>query len=289
MSIQHQNRINEVLFHIHRDISRPLSAKALADVAAYSEQHFHRLFKRVVGESIHQYIRRVRMEYAANQLMFDSHSSVLDIANRCGFSSASSFNKAFNSIFHCSPTTWRQQEQPSLEKNYLKDPDVALGFQSIAGQALPSPRIIETPTRFVAYKRHHGYNRSIQEAWMTLIAWAKAEQRDTNRQYGLHHSNPAWVELEQCHYVACLEIDTPVSRHSIISQLVIPEGLHAVFHLTGKYGELLPQISQVFKTWLPTSKFKLRSTPGYVRYHKNQFLSEDETFDLEFYLPISFF
>lgn len=289
MSKQHLSRINEVLFYIHQDISRPLSAKQLADIAAYSEQHFHRLFKQIVGESIHQYIRRVRMEYAANQLMFDTSSSVLDIANRCGFSSASSFNKAFKSTFHCAPSAWRQQDEPSTDKPYLKDPDVALGYQRISHQTLPSPKIIEVPSRLVAYKRHLGYGRSIKEAWMTLFAWANAEQRDTSGQFGLHHSNPAWVELSKCHYVACLEIDRPIGRQSLVSQLTIPAGLHAVFHLTGKYGELLPRISQVFETWLPASKLKLRSTPGYVRYHKNQFIEADETFDLEFYLPISVF
>lgn len=286
---QHQNRINEVLFYIHQDISRPLGAEELAEVAAYSEQHFHRLFKSVVGESIHQYIRRVRMEYAANQLMFDNRSSIIDIANRCGFSSASSFNKAFKSTFHCAPSAWRQQESPTLEKPYLKDPDVARGYESAANCPLPVPRIQECPARLVVYKRHQGYNRSIKEAWMTLMAWANTEQRDTDIQFGLHHSNPAWVELDQCRYVACLEIDRPVARHSVVSQLVIPAGLHAVFHLQGKYGELLPKISQVLETWLPSSKFKLRSTPGYVQYYQNQFLTEDESFDLEFYLPISFF
>ncbi|MEF1192718.1 AraC family transcriptional regulator, partial [Vibrio parahaemolyticus] len=95
MSHQQVSRINDVLFYIHQDISRDLSAKELADVAAYSEQHFHRIFKDVVGESIHQYIRRTRMEYAANQLMFDTGSSVLDIANKCGFNSVSSFSRAF--------------------------------------------------------------------------------------------------------------------------------------------------------------------------------------------------
>ena len=91
MSQQHISRINDVLFYIHKDISKELSAKELAKVAAYSEQHFHRIFKSVVGESIHQYIRRTRMEYAANQLMFDTRASVMDIANSCGFNSVSSF------------------------------------------------------------------------------------------------------------------------------------------------------------------------------------------------------
>lgn len=49
MSQQQVSRINDVLFYIHQDISRELSAKELADVAAYSEQHFHRIFKDVVG------------------------------------------------------------------------------------------------------------------------------------------------------------------------------------------------------------------------------------------------
>ena len=107
MSQQQVSRINDVLFYIHQDISRELSAKELADVAAYSEQHFHRIFKDVVGESIHQYIRRTRMEYAANQLMFDTKSSVLEIANKCGFSSVSSFSRAFKSTFDMSPRAWR--------------------------------------------------------------------------------------------------------------------------------------------------------------------------------------
>lgn len=71
--------------------------------------------------------------------------------------------------------------------------------------------------------------------------------------------------------------------------MTIPGGLHAVFRLTGVYGELLPQLSMVLEKWLPNSGFKQRSTPAYVHYHKNHFLSHDEAFELDFYLPISFF
>ena len=55
------------------------------------------------------------------------------------------------------------------------------------------------------------------------------------------------------------------------------------------YGELLPQVSKIFEKWLPNSGYKLRSTPAYVHYHKNHFLNEDERFEIDFYLPISFF
>ncbi len=289
MSQQHISRINDVLYFIHQDISRELSAKALADVAAYSEQHFHRVFKQVVGESIHQYIRRTRMEYAANQLMFDTRSSVLDIANKCGFSSVSSFSRAFKATFSMAPGEWRCHDLHISDKPYLKDPEVAAGYHRVAKRTLPAPKITEVPERMAAYVRHVGYNRSIKNAWLILKAWANSEGRSFEVQFGLHHSNPAWVELDKCRYVACIAIDKPLKYRGVVNQMVIPGGLHAVFRLHGVYGELLPQISMVLEKWLPASGFKLRSTPAYVHYHSNHFVNESEAFELDFYLPISFF
>ncbi len=289
MSQQHISRINDVLYFIHQDISRELSAKALADVAAYSEQHFHRVFKQVVGESIHQYIRRTRMEYAANQLMFDTRSSVLDIANKCGFSSVSSFSRAFKATFSMAPGEWRYHDLHISDKPYLKDPEVAAGYHRVAKRTLPEPKITEVPERMAAYVRHVGYNRSIKNAWLILKAWANSEGRSFEVQFGLHHSNPAWVELDKCRYVACIAIDKPLKYRGVVNQMVIPGGLHAVFRLHGVYGELLPQISMVLEKWLPASGFKLRSTPAYVHYHSNHFVNESEAFELDFYLPISFF
>lgn len=164
MSRQHLSRINDVLFYIHKDISKELAVKELADVAAYSEQHFHRIFKQVVGESIHQYIRRTRMEYAANQLMFDTKSSVLDIANTCGFSSLSSFSRAFKSTFGMAPGEWRKHDLQISDKPYLKDDEIAAGYVSVADKPLPQPKIIEVEDRLAAYVRHEGYNRSIRNA-----------------------------------------------------------------------------------------------------------------------------
>ncbi|MCE7646749.1 AraC family transcriptional regulator [Vibrio fluvialis] len=289
MNQQHVSRINDILYYIHQDITNDLSAKHLADLAAYSEQHFHRVFKQVVGESIHQYIRRTRMEYAANQLMFDGNASVIDIANKCGFSSLSSFSKAFKATFHMAPGNWRHGEQHLDSKPYLKDPEVAAGYNRVTNLDLPTPKIVETKERIAAYVRHQGYNRSIRRAWLVLKAWAKEEGRTFEQLFGLHHSNPAWVELDKCRYVACLEIDEPLKVRGVVNQMTIPGGLHAVFRLRGVYGELLPQVSKIFEKWLPNSGYKLRSTPAYVHYHKNHFLNEDERFEIDFYLPISFF
>ncbi|WAJ69223.1 AraC family transcriptional regulator [Catenovulum adriaticum] len=288
-SEQKISRINDVLAYIHQDITFDLPAKDLADIAAYSEQHFHRTFKQVVGEPVHSYIRRARLEFAANQLMFDSKASVLEIATKSGFSSVSSFSRAFKSIFFMSPGQWRQSESENKDKPYLKDAEIAAAYQRLDKSKCPPANIINLPNRHVAYVRHTGYGRSIRQAWQILQAWAQIEKRDFSQQFGLHQSNPAVVELAQCRYVACLAIDTPLTRRGVVNSLMIPGGLHAVFKLTGKYGDLLPQLSYILEQWLPASGFKMQSTPAYVQYYKNQFLTADELFELDFCLPISLF
>ena len=286
---QQISRINDVIYTIHQDISQNLPAKKLASIAAYSEQHFHRVFQQVVGEPVHSYIRRIRMEFAANQLMFDMNTSVLDIANKSGFSSVSSFSRAFKATFSMPPGQWRNSDKLSQSKAYLADKEIAAAYQRIHQQVLPSPQLINVPTRHVAYIRHLGYDRSIKTTWQKLLGWADAEQRDYSQQFGLHHSNPASVELTKCRYVACLSIDKPLSHRGLVNSLIIPGGLHAVFKLSGKYGELLPKISNILESWLPTSGYKMQSTPAYVHYHQNHFLAIDEKFTLDFYLPISLF
>lgn len=286
---QQISRINDVLYTIHQDISEALPARALADRAAYSEQHFHRVFQSVVGEPVHSYIRRIRMEFAANQLMFDGSVTVLEVASKSGFSSVSSFSRAFKSMFKVSPGQWRSSGQAAHTKPYLAEPEISEAYQRILPNSSSRPQLLEVAERKVAYIRHRGYDRSISATWETLKGWAGAEGRDASQQFGLHHSNPACVELAQCRYVACLAIESPLLRRSVVNTLTIPGGLHAVFSLTGKYGELLPHISNILEHWLPSSGYKMQSTPAYVHYHKNHFLEADEKFSLDFYLPISMF
>jgi len=286
---QQQSRINDVLYLIHREITGDLSISRLAQVSAYSGFHFQRVFADTVGMSVHRYVRKVRLEHAANQLTFDRNSSLQDIAFKCGFQSLSSFSRAFKEHFHFSPGQWRKGGRPGAVPPYMMDPEIAAGFLRVATRDLPSARVVEVPETSVAYVRHQGYGRDIRVAWDRLLAWANSEQRDTSRQFGLHHSNPAWLALGECRYVACLGVDREVGRRGVVNSMVIPGGLHAVFELEGVYGELLPYLTRILEEWLPASGYKMTTTPAWVEYRENHFVSPREQFDLSFFLPISFY
>lgn len=282
----HLYRINQVLSIIHSDIAGDLQAKTLAAQAAFSEQYFHRLFKKVTGVSLHQYIRRIRLEAAANQLMFSPQLTVAQVAETCGFASLSSFSRAFKSIYGTTPGDWRSGVAYHQQHYFLSDPDIKSAYERLADKSLPAPQITELEPQQIAYIRHTGYGRGISETWNTLRTWAMGESRSVAQQIGLYHSNPALVPLAQCRYVACVCIDKPVIHRGKVNSAVIPGGLHAMFSIRGRYGELLPHISKILEEWLPDSGFAAKTTPAFARYRKNQFLSDDDFFDLDFYLPI---
>lgn len=149
--------------------------------------------------------------------------------------------------------------------------------------------MIQRPAQQVANIRHQGYGRSIRQAWQILQAWAATEQRSFATQIGLHHSNPTWVLLEQCRYVACLGIDAPLQRRGVVNSMTIPGGLHAELCFSGCDGELLPWISKVVDLWLPQSGLKVKTTPAFVKYQRNHFLDPEEQFELRYCLPVSLY
>jgi AraC family transcriptional regulator len=289
-NVDHTYRINEVLSVIHRDIAADLQANTLAKMASFSEQHFHRLFKKITGEAVHQYVRRTRLEIAANQLLFSPQRSIQSVAESCGFLSLSSFTRAFKSIYSVTPGQWREQQvvaHTSHAPYFLADPEINAAYQRVQSQPLPTPSIVMLAPCDVAYVRHKGYGRSISASWELLRAWALSENRAMDYQIGLHHSNPALMPLHDCHYVACMRINKPVVRRGIVNSVTIPGGLHAAFSLQGQYGELLPYMIKMYEEWLPASTFTTKTTPAFAHYKKNQFLSEDDHFELVFYLPIA--
>lgn len=68
------------------DYGLPLSLQTLADEAAISKYHFHRLFKTAFGQTSRSFLEATRLE-RATQLLKTSQESIETIAIQCGFDS----------------------------------------------------------------------------------------------------------------------------------------------------------------------------------------------------------
>ncbi len=69
------SRINRVMDYIEVNIVQDLSLENLAEVANFSRFHFHRIFRAMVGETLHQFIQRIRLEKAAAQTIVKTNLS----------------------------------------------------------------------------------------------------------------------------------------------------------------------------------------------------------------------
>ncbi len=85
-----KERMLRVLVHIQQHLGESLQLEEVAGLTCFSPYHFHRVFKGMVGESVKEYVRQLRLGRAASQLKLGS-ASVVDIALGASYDSHEAF------------------------------------------------------------------------------------------------------------------------------------------------------------------------------------------------------
>lgn len=93
---------------IHENYSRKLMVRDIAEVAAISESHFARVFKRETGHTPADYVAMIRID-KAKKLLRAGGLSVTEIAGAAGFASSSHFSTAFSRAIGVSPAEFREK------------------------------------------------------------------------------------------------------------------------------------------------------------------------------------
>jgi AraC-like DNA-binding protein len=100
---RHLLRAKDLVDARYRD---PLDVQALARAAHLSPAHFSREFRRVFGETPHQYLLMRRLERAP-ALLRNTDRSIVEICFAVGLRSVGSFTTSFGRAFGVSPTAYR--------------------------------------------------------------------------------------------------------------------------------------------------------------------------------------
>jgi AraC-like DNA-binding protein len=95
-----------------RRFADELRVADMARAAHLSSAHFSRQFRRVFGESPHQYLLTRRLERAAAMLR-TTDWSVADVCMAVGLTSVGSFTTSFRRMFGMTPTTYRASFPPA--------------------------------------------------------------------------------------------------------------------------------------------------------------------------------
>lgn len=100
--------IESACSYIERHIEEELSLASLAAYAGYAEYYFSKKFKREVGMTLAEYLRKKRLEKAA-MLLRATDLDVQKIAMRLQFCSQSYFTDSFRKQFGVSPSQYRKE------------------------------------------------------------------------------------------------------------------------------------------------------------------------------------
>ena len=87
------------------NLTKPISE--LHELTFYSYRHLNRLFKEYMGETLHDYVTTLKMNYGAT-LLRTTDIGILEISSACGYDSLSHFIKMFKRHFKMTPKEYRR-------------------------------------------------------------------------------------------------------------------------------------------------------------------------------------
>jgi AraC-like DNA-binding protein len=102
--------LQKVIVYIHAHFKENPPLQKMADLLYLNERYFCTAFHRYTGMSYKNYLRRVKLEYAA-RLITSTTLSVTEIAAESGYASLSHFGREFKAFYGLSPLEMRTNKQ----------------------------------------------------------------------------------------------------------------------------------------------------------------------------------
>ena len=104
-------RLERIRDYIEENLADPdLSNDVLAQMSHISESYLRKQFHRQYHTTPKQYILELRLQ-KAKLLLSDTHCSVTEVAEACGFSSVYHFCRAFKEKVGMTPTQYARQNK----------------------------------------------------------------------------------------------------------------------------------------------------------------------------------
>jgi AraC family transcriptional regulator len=295
---EYVSRMNRVIDYIETNIAIDLSLENLAKISNFSRFHFHRIFRAMVGETLNQFIQRIRLEKAAAQLIANPKKSITAIAFDCGFSGSAAFARVFKETFQMSASEWRSgghlqdrkirktnsKESQTVGKIW-KDVDVSSCYVDNVTKNLiwrikmkdknqMQVEVKDLPEFHVAYVRHIGPYKGdsalFEKLFEKLMRWAGPRgllRFPETKFLAVYHDDPKITDESKLRTSACITIPEDAPVEGEIGKMAISAGKYAMarFELADS-SEYQGAWNTVFGVWLPESGYQPDDGPCYELY-----------------------
>lgn len=292
-------RINKVVDYIEANLDKELSLEVLSEVALFSPFHFHRIFSAFVGETLNEYVKRIRLEKSATLLAANPEESISEIAYYCGFKSVSVFCRNFRKHFNKSAQEYREMRFAEKSKNSqfnskinkIEHPNnnYFCDIESLKNVIMNKKiEIKEMSSLDLIYCRHMGDYHRIGEAYGKLMNWAGPRGLLSNpnlKTVTVYHDDPSVTKIEKVRQSACITVDKHIDTEGEFGNLSIPAGKYVV----GNFEIDTTQFKESWDAvclWLSESGYQPADANPYELYHNNHEEHPEKKFIVDICIPV---
>lgn len=112
----HADQTYAVRIFLNAHVQSHLQLEQISSAVHLSPYHLCRVFKQNTGMTLHQYIRRLRLFNAAEQILENPNTRLDLLALEYGFSNHGNFSTAFRQTFGINPSTLRSADLRQMSK-----------------------------------------------------------------------------------------------------------------------------------------------------------------------------
>lgn len=296
MKTDYLAQIQATIDYIETHLAEELSLSRLAELALFSEFHYHRVFLVMTGDTVMEYVRKRRLAKAAYQVAH-TDERLLDIALAHGFQNHETFTRAFKRMFGATPAEYRKRGV--FAPDYPRMNVLQRKFNPYLGGIQMDYRIETKPAfKVIGYElktKSNGENlKEIPAFWQTYIqnGWSRTIP---NR---VHAESP--VELGICHG---FDMEAGTFLYLIGMEATdfenVPEGLacrefgeaeYAVFTTPKVPEEQFSNSIQstwqaIFGEWFPHSGYEHAGKPEFELYDARSGPG-NELWQMDIYVPV---
>ncbi len=271
----HMDRILRVIDYVHANADQDLSLDQLADVAAMSRFHWHKVFSAVMGASPAAVIRSVRM-HKASMLLVRTDLPVPDIAVRVGYDNDRSFARAFKDSYALTPAAFRRRGQ------VVQGPHSKQGTHQMFDVETKI-----TPNMRLAALAHRGdyAEGSICYQKVATIMSTGGHWPQTGGMAGVYYDDPENTPVHDLRSHAGVLWNGGAVPDGL-EDVTLDGGSYAVLHFKGPYSGLVGAYRYLYGDWLMQSQADLRDAPSFEIYLNDPTNTAPDDLLTDIYMPL---
>lgn len=251
-------RISRVNRYIADHLFDDLSVETLADIAAFSPYHFHRIYRVLARETVNETVRRLRLHHAAGRLV-KSGIPIAEIASAVRYGSVAAFTRAFGQLYGLSPAAYRRQGTLIAPTASPHTKETEMTYEVT---------IADWEATRIAAVRHTGPYMEIGRAFEQVFSWAMSKHAfgPQTRMIGIFWDDPQSVDEKALRSAAGITVAGDLAEDQAVTAIDIPALKTASILHRGPYAELQTAYHWIYGTWLPDSACETGDFPPFEEY-----------------------